>query len=280
MYFLIHKKENFSFLWFRADKSIEITTLFMSLIEANENYIFTKDELDSIPDDHKFIVFIENPFEKVLYDAILEKSYNFEKYIESLPKNTELQISNDFMELKTNPENLFFFNIHNLDISEIFSMIGKDLKVQTKKTFSSEKKFQNPNAKLYRQPFQDIEFFKYHFDLKQFYNESLQSIVLKIYDNDFKILKQYGLEYQNPFSSMSDENKLQKQSLQVENNVPYFKAKTEMQRIHNKVGYCHLYEDHFMFIDEKGHANISENNKVSQLYNENEFMDKNFNYMI
>lgn len=278
MYFLIHKKENFSFLWFRQDKSMEITTLFMSLIDANEDYIFTKDELDSVPDDHKFIVFIENPFEKVLYDAISEQSYNFEKYIESLGKKNEMQISNDFIELKTNPENLFFFNIHNLDISEIFNMIGKELKVQTNKNISHEKKFQNPNAKLYRQPFKDIDFFRYNFDLKQFYNQHLQSIVLKRYDKDFKTLKQYGLEYQNPFEKVV-EKQVKTQSFEVEDNFPYFKAKTEMQRINNKVGCCHLYEDHFMFINEKGHANISKSNKVSQLYHESEFMDKNFNYM-
>ena len=189
-----------------------------------------------------------------------------------------MQISNDFIELKTNPENLFFFNIHNLDISEIFNMIGKELKVQTNKNISHEKKFQNPNAKLYRQPFKDIDFFRYNFDLKQFYNQHLQSIVLKRYDKDFKTLKQYGLEYQNPFEKVV-EKQVKTQSFEVEDNFPYFKAKTEMQRINNKVGCCHLYEEHFMFINEKGHANISKSNKVSQLYHESEFMDKNFNYM-
>jgi len=82
MFFLISKNDDFSFLWFREDKTEFITNLFTNFCKFPQiDNVFTEESLTELPTQHKFIIFIENPFEKVLYDAIHSKSYNFEKFI-------------------------------------------------------------------------------------------------------------------------------------------------------------------------------------------------------
>lgn len=281
MFFLINKKDNFTFIWFREEKSIEITSLFTGLGEKIENETFVKEDLQQLPKEHKFIVLLENPFEKVLYDAMSSKAYNFEKYLHSIKKKKEQQITADFLDLNIEKEKLFLFNVHNIDMEELSKICCKEISNKMKQYDGKKRKdFQNPKAKLYRQPFEDIDFFSYHFQLHQFYNQSLQTIVKRVYRKDFEVLKSYDLEFELPVKVLENNGHELLSLPRLARPVsPLYKAKTEMQRINNKVGYCHLYEDHFMSIDDKGTPNISENHQYkSNLSKKNEFIDKNFYY--
>lgn len=287
MYFLINKNDDFSFLWFREDKSDEITNLFTYFCDPQISE-FTQETLLELPNDHRFVVFIENPFEKVLYDAIQSKSFNFETFLTSIRKNIDSQLSIDFKNLIM--EKTFFLNIHNIDMEELEKIIDKKwTQTNTIKSTNKPKQFQNKNAKLYRQPFKDIRLFHYDFQLHQFYNKKLQNIVLKVYAKDFDYFKQNDIHFENPimeYESIAKSNitrtNIAKSNIEemLDDKEPYYKAKSEMQRIINKIGYCHLYDDYYMFIDKKGQVNLSRDLvDFSTLENENEFVDRNFNHV-
>ena len=282
MFFLISKNDDFSFLWFREDKTEFITNLFTNFCKFPQiDNVFTEESLTELPTQHKFIIFIENPFEKVLYDAIHSKSYNFEKFIMSLRKKTDSQLSSNFKTL--NLEQMFFLNIHNIDMKELEKILDQKVLQTNNKNIVKPKQFQNQNAKLFRQPFKDIRLFEYDFKLEQFYNSTLQEMVGNVYKQDFEYFKQHDIYFENPVKLKPI--KTSKTTTYIEkildDNEPYFKAKSELQRIQNKIGYCHLYDDHYMFIDEKGQANISRNLvNFSVLTKENNFVKENFNHVI
>jgi hypothetical protein len=230
-----------------------------------------------VDNSHKFIVFVENPFEKALFDALYQDSYNFEKYVQSLSRKKQpMQLTTDFLHIDFNLDSMFFLNLHKIDVKEIGNIVGKEIPVMKTLSVKPQKTFQSRDAKLYRQPFSDINFFDYQFQLEQFYNKSLQEKILEIYESDFQLLEKYKVFYEPPV----EETKLTNVK-KNETQDPFFKAKTEMQRINNKVGYCHLYDDYYMFINEEGYANITKNHHhSSSLVHENEFVDRNFNYLV
>jgi hypothetical protein len=165
-------------------------------------------------------------------------------------------------------------------MKELEKIIDKKVLQTNNKNVIKRKQFQNYNAKLFRQPFKDIKLFDYDFNLEQFYNLELQTIVSNVYNEDFEYFKQHDIHFENPF--------IQKKTIEYididiekilgDNEEPYFKPKTELQRINNKIGYCHLYDDHYMFLNKKGQANISRNLvNFSPLKEENNFIKENFN---
>ena len=281
MFFLVDSESGYSFLWFRNDKSSDMRHLFTTLDGTIEE-TFKVEDLESLPEDHKFLIFIENPFEKVLYDALVSNAHNFESYLFSIKKGGEQQITTDFLNLNRPKKDFFFFNIHNMDMEEVGKVCNKTIQNNCTTLSKSQKEFLNPDAKLYRQLFKDIDFSNYHFRVHQFYNLKLQTIVETTYSNDFETFLKHMVEFEAPIKVKP---KLKRSFLPViypnETFVPFFKAKTEMQRINNKVGYCHLYDDLFMSIDEDGKPNISENHKFTTSVNKkNDFIDKNFHYNI
>lgn len=281
MYFLISKNDDFSFLWFREDKTEFITNLFTYFCKIPQIDVFTEESLTGLSSAHKFIIFIENPFEKVLYDAIHSKSYNFETFIMSLSKKIDSQLSSNFKNLDL--EQMFFLNIHNIDMNELEKILNQKSLETNDKNVIKPKQFQNYNAKLFRQPFKDIILFDYDFNLEQFYNLELQSIVSNVYKQDFEYFKQHDIYFENPIIELKPIKSSKSIDIEkiLEDKKPYFKAKSELQRINNKIGYCHLYDDHYMFIDEKGQANISRNLvHFSVLTKDNNFVKKNFNHIV